>query len=405
MSDLLHIINGDCRTALRSLPDQSVQCCVTSPPYWGLRSYLLKDHPDKAREIGSEATPEAFVETMVQVFREVKRCLHDSGTLWLNLGDSYAGSGKGPSNSLTREAAQLSKQTTNGGSLGGVNCGVVPDGLKPKDLCMIPWRVALALQADGWWLRSVIVWHKKSCMPESVTDRPTNSWEPIFLLAKSQKYFYDAEAVKEPNTEDMQLRAAKGHTRGGNGKLDESRCDHDTLRGEESKAIVATGRNQRNVWSLGPEPYSEAHFATFPTEIPKRAILAGTSAKGCCPKCYEPWERVVEKTKTNVRKTNDTGKVRDVLNDPNGECRVLPRARTGEDFSWNTRTVGWQPGCECNAGDPIPNTVLDPFGGSGTTGMVALELGRKAVLIELNSDYVNLVRERCNVTPGLPLPC
>jgi DNA modification methylase len=364
-----------------------------------LRSYLLKDHPDKAREIGSEATPEAYVETMVQVFREVRRCLTDSGTLWMNLGDSFFGSGQRNQGSIEAQpewAQKANRETHKRGLANG-------SGLKFKDLCMIPWRVALALQADGWWLRSVIVWHKRSCMPESVTDRPTNSWEPIFLLAKSQKYFYDAEAVKEKADTEPHAPGNRLHPDKISGPND--RGGHSQWEDSMDKIWGDGRRNQRNVWSLGPEPYSEAHFATFPTEIPKRAILAGTSAKGCCPKCYEPWERVVEKTKTNVRKTNDTGKVRDVLNDPNGECRVLPRARTGEDFSWNTRTVGWQPGCECNAGDPIPNTVLDPFGGSGTTGMVALELGRKAVLIELNSDYVNLIRERCNVTPGLPLPC
>lgn len=329
----IKVLHGDCRETLKQIPAGSVQMCVTSPPYWGLRSYLKAGHAQKHLEIGQEKTPEAYVETMVGVFREVKRCLHDSGTLWLNVGDSYSGSGKGPSNSLTRDAAQLSKQTTNGGSLESVNCGVVPDGLKPKDLCGIPWRLVLALQADGWYWRSCIVWHKRSCMPESVTDRPTNSWEPIFLLAKSQRYFYDAEAVKEPITESSVERSNYGW----NGRTDDN--SNGSRTGSSFKRMAETGegmatipesgmRNQRNVWSLSPEPYSEAHFATFPTEIPKRAILAGSKA-----------------------------------------------------------------------GD----TVLDPFGGSGTTGAVALELGRKAILCELNDAYLPLIDKRTNVTKGLAL--
>jgi DNA modification methylase len=375
----LHIINGNSITALRSLPDQSAQCCVTSPPYWGLRSYLPKNHPDKAREIGQEPTPEAFVETMVQVFREVRRVLHDSGTLWLNLGDSYTGNASSGGYGKQDTNCRLESMMTKTGS-----------GLKPKDLCMMPWRVALALQADGWWLRSVIVWHKKSCMPESVTDRPTNSWEPIFLLAKSAKYFYDAEAVKEPVSEfsDFNRNGNKGAT-----PYDIGAGKPGSRLGNGSRGD-ASGRNQRNVWTLGPEPYSEAHFATFPTEIPRRAILAGTSAKGCCPKCFAPWERVVERhTSTSGQKQ---GYTRDCSMRNDGE-------RAGSWTDHHITTLGWQPGCKCNAGEPIPCTVLDPFGGSGTTGQVALELGRRAVLVELNPDYVHLIHKRCTTTMGLPL--
>ena len=329
---------------------------------------------------------QAFVETMVEVFREVRRVLHSSGTCWLNLGDSYTTGSGG-------NGTQSEKQKSNGGTQFEPRKQLA--GMKPKDLCLIPWRVVLALQADGWWVRSVIVWHKKSCMPESVNSRPTNSWEPIFLLAKSAKYFYDAEAVKEQNTEDMQLRAAKGHTRGGNGKLDESRCDHDTLRGEDAKAITASGRNQRNVWSLGPEPFSGSHFAVFPTEIPRRAILAGTSERGCCPKCLAPWERVVEKgddpTAMPLAEKPENGRT------PPGHATVKPGSMgAGRE----TRTVGWQPTCKCDAGEPIPCTVCDPFGGSGTTGQVAIELGRKAILIELNEKYHDLIDKRTKVTQG-----
>lgn len=243
---------GDVLEQLATMADGSVQCCVTSPPYWGLRDYGVPG------QIGLESTPDAYVEKMVAVFREVRRVLCDDGTLWLNIGDSYSGNAS---------SGGAGKQDT--------NCrisGVPTKHGKPKDLCMIPWRVALALQADGWWLRSVIVWAKKSPMPESVTDRPTSSWEPIFLLAKSSSYYYDADAVKE---------AAIGSGGGAFGKV--SMIDKAHAAGQGSRRYdrpdykaLGLGRNQRNVWHLGPEPYAEAHFATFPTEIPRRAIMAGS---------------------------------------------------------------------------------------------------------------------------------
>jgi DNA modification methylase len=424
---VIQVLHGDCRDTLKTIPAGTVQCCVTSPPYWGLRSYLTKGHASKHLEIGQEKTPEAYVETMVQVFREVRRCLHESGTLWLNIGDSYNGSGAGGGgNRKGNEHGQHDVMVEQGRPYA--------DTLKPKDLCMIPWRVALALQQPwlrcnycgvdnhatqwatfpngrricphcglskgnkisetGWWLRSVICWHKKSCMPESVTDRPTNSWEPIFLLAKSQRYFYDAEAVKEPNT-------WPDHNRFGNkARLDGNGTGN--MADDAPEFADRTGRNQRNVWTLGPEPYSEAHFATFPTEIPRRAILAGTSARGCCPKCFAPWERVVEKqfvsTRGNSVKAGHTGKHLDESNNWKNEgCGVN-----------ETRTVGWQPGCECyglskSLYPSIPCTVLDPFGGSGTTGAVTLELGRQAILCELNDAYLPLIQTRTNVTRGLNL--
>jgi DNA modification methylase len=221
-------------------------------------------------QLGLEPTPEAYVAAMVEVFRDVRRVLHDSGTVWLNVGDSYARNGGtggcGPNASVGNTTSGEQQR----------NCKT-PDGLKEKDLCMIPWRLAIALQADGWWLRSVICWAKKSCMPESVTDRPTNSWEPIFLLAKSSKYFYDAEAVKE-TAQDWSVGGPgigikETHhyapTNGGNAGLK-------GIAAKYKSGDMPNTRNQRNVWHLGPEPYADAHFATFPTEIPRRAIKAGS---------------------------------------------------------------------------------------------------------------------------------
>ena len=256
------IHEGDVLAGLAKIEIGTVQTCVTSPPYWGLRDYGVKG------QIGLEPTPDAFVAKMVEVFREVRRCLRDDGTLWLNLGDSYAAA---PAGNFGPNMAAPADGGTYRANKPGMKYKDV--GLKPKDLCMIPWRVALALQADGWWLRSVIVWAKKSPMPESVADRPTSSWEPIFLLAKSERYYYDAEAVREPVAGSSVLRLSQnvesqtGSTRANGGMKSNGNM----------KAVGdMESRNQRNVWHLGPEPYAEAHFATFPTEIPRRCIMAGS---------------------------------------------------------------------------------------------------------------------------------
>lgn len=375
------ILQGDCRDTLKTIPTGTVHCCVTSPPYWGLRAYLPKDHPDKAKEIGQEKTPEEYVETMVGVFREVRRCLHDSGTVWLNVGDSYASAWA---------VASAAGRPLGAGSLENGKREARPNrlvgGLKEKDLCMIPWRLAIALQADGWWLRSVICWAKKSCLPESVTDRPTNSWEPIFLLAKSARYFYDQESVKEPLAESSVERLSQdidnqvGTTRANGGMK-----TNGNLKAAGSLEIGT--RNQRNVWHLGPEPYREAHFAVFPSEIPRRSIMAGTSEKGCCPKCFAPWVRMTERPEPVSRKVN--GRT------PNGQTKQGSISKERVDVFPPTRTIGWEASCKCNAGEPIPCTVLDPFGGSGTTGQVALEQHRKAVLCELSQDYcTNYIAKR-----------
>ena len=390
------ILNGDCRETLKTIADGSVHCCVTSPPYWGLRSYLPVGHPDKHMEIGQEPTPEAWVETMVGVFREVKRCLHDSATVWLNVGDSYASAWP---------CSSANGRPVGAGSLPNgkreARPSRLPQGLKEKDLCLIPWRLAIALQADGWWVRSVIAWAKKSCMPESVTDRPTNSWEPIFLLAKSAKYFYDAAAVKERAESDRPDMRMKGVRTGlayvQQGKMPSNsvvNSDKPVIRSTEidTEGVDTGTRNQRNVWALGPSPYPDAHFATFPSEVPKRAILAGTSAKGCCPECKEPWVRVVESTKTFESGSGRAG------NRPNGkqdlsasETNSTPDIRMGPVVS--TRTLTWKPGCNHGL-EPEPCTVLDPFLGSGTVAQVAQDLGRRWIGCELSGDYHKLINNR-----------
>jgi DNA modification methylase len=386
-TDPSRVIVADVIDGLRTLDAGSVHCCVTSPPYWGLRDYGVDG------QIGLEKTPEEFVARMVEVFAEVRRVLREDGTLWLNLGDSYAATSKNRTHEQAVAACTLAGSPNGNASLLRQQNKIVA-GMKPKDLCMIPWRVALALQADGWWLRSVICWAKKSPMPESVTDRPTSSWEPIFLLAKSERYFYEAEAVKEAavQTGTQVRKAANGSTLGGGAygrsHLGDAIPEHErraTVDGPDSVVETSGTRNQRNVWHLGPEPYREAHFATFPTEIPRRAIKAGTSEKGCCAACGAPWVRVVsvEYVKSPVHgEGSTTGKP---------DC---PHGMTGMPrLNKKTGTTGWEPGCTCGAG-VVPCVVLDPFLGSGTTVAVARELGRHGVGCELNPEYAALARER-----------
>lgn len=388
------VLQGDVREALASLPEQSVHCCVTSPPYWQLRSYLPSDHPDKPRELGQEklhdcqgwATGkrcgECFVCHMVDVFRGVKRVLRDDGTCWVNMGDSYAATDKNRTpEQVTRNSTLAGRKQTEGGVL--VQASKVAPGLKPKDLCGIPWRVALALQADGWTLRQEVIWGKKSPMPESVRDRFTKAHEHIFLLSKSPNYYWDQEAIKEPAaTADPSNPGYRENGKsGGRIKLvavpPGSPSHSETLNTRESSDGT---RNPRSVWWLATEPYPGAHFATFPSEIPRRAIQAGTSERGCCPHCGAGWVRQVEREKLTRPRPNELTK------------------RTGEAGTGNhcantvagvaTRTAGWRQGCDCPKAEPVPATVLDPFGGAGTTGVVALEHGRRAVLCELNPEYV-----------------
>jgi DNA modification methylase len=247
------IYHGDCIEGMRQLPDESIDCCVTSPPYWGLRDY---GHDN---QIGLEETPEEYVSKMVAVFHEVKRVLKPEGTLWLNLGDSYAGN--------------CSRTSTGRAGMGDKREGIykkIGTGLKPKDLVGIPWLVAFALRADGWYLRQDIIWHKLNPMPESVTDRCTKSHEYIFIMSKSAKYYYDADAIAEKQeSTSKSFNGSKGNKSGANGD-----------RNDGGRAgIERTGfRNKRSVWTVTTKPFPEAHFATFPEALIEPCILAG------CPK-------------------------------------------------------------------------------------------------------------------------
>jgi DNA modification methylase len=318
---------GDCLESLRTMPDGCVQTCVTSPPYFGLRDY---GHDG---QIGLEDTPDAFVAKLVDVFREVRRVLRDDGTLWLNLGDSY---NAGRNGGHPGGAKQASLARHEGISRSGANVS----GLKPKDLIGIPWRVAFALQADGWYLRQDIIWSKSNPMPESVRDRCTKAHEYIFLLSKGPRYYFDAKAIAEPlqpssiarlsqATLDQQAGSARvpgkangnmkavGPRFGGNKYGDHDDERHRTKSGNEWTG--SESRNRRSVWTVTTKPYSGAHFATFPPDLIEPCILAGA---------------------------------------------------------------------------PEGGVVLDPFGGSGTTAGVALAKGRKAILCELNPEYAKLIPSR-----------
>jgi len=302
---------GDCIDSMRQMPAQSVHCCVTSPPYFGLRDY---GHDG---QIGLEPTPEEFVAKLVEVFREVRRVLRDDGTLWLNLGDSYwGGKGANGTSMALGNAAERGYKQPRGTVVSSMRAQDAPHPvLKGKDLIGIPWRVAFALQADGWYLRQDIIWHKPNPMPESVTDRCTKSHEYIFLLSKSAKYYYDNEAIKEDaqnwGTRD---RSAGKYT---SGDVPISGGAHKGLQGKDDEDNPT--RNKRSVWTVTTKPYSGAHFATFPPDLIEPCILAG------CPES---------------------------------------------------------------------GTVLDPFGGSGTTAGVALANGRNAILCELNPVYQPLIVKR-----------
>ena len=306
------VIQGDCLSGLRSIPDASVHTCVTSPPYFGLRDYEVEG------QIGLEDTPDAFVARLVEVFREVRRVLRNDGTLWLNLGDSYARTG-GTDRKVSRSAKVGSTRRT----LDQIadRTQKAPTGLKDKDLIGIPWRVAFALQADGWYLRQDIIWHKPNPMPESVRDRCTKAHEYVFLLSKGPRYYFDIEAAKEPSTS-----RAPGNTKPTKGgrRCEEGRESHRTA-ANLHKIGARDTRNRRSVWTVTTKPFKGAHFATFPPDLIEPCVLAG------CPE---------------------------------------------------------------------GGTVLDPFGGSGTTAGVALKHGRKAILCELNPDYVAMIQARVRAIAG-----
>jgi len=383
------VLIGDCRASLAQLPERSIHCAVTSPPYWGLRDYGAPG------QLGREATPEAFVAGMVDVFRAVHRVLRDDGTLWLNLGDCYTQSGRKCDTGL--EATPGARRVASNASRPARDRGEIT-GLKAKDLVGIPWRVAFALQAAGWYLRSDIVWQKPNPMPEPVRDRPTRAHEFVFLLAKSPRYFYDADAVREPHAAKTLASFGKGTSKGRaygrDGQQDPSGMVASGGFGAsaeskgQTRVLDARGRNRRDVWTVAPRPYKGAHFAVMPPGIVEPCVLAGTSAHGCCEACGAPWSRVVERTSSIGTRAPNKGVIAGAVDRHRGT-----HDRAGGFEGGGAVTTGWAPGCKCGAG-VVPCVVLDPFGGSGTVAMVANQHGRDAVLCELNPAYAPLIEAR-----------
>lgn len=335
------ILVGDCIDMMRTLPDQSVQCCVTSPPYFGLRDYGM------AEQIGLEETPAEFVARLVMVFREVRRVLRDDGTAWVNMGDTYASIAGGYAPGGSAGKHDMVSQSTRGAVLRGKRRSP-PTGLKQKDLMGIPWRLAFALQDDGWYLRQDIIWHKPNPMPESTRDRCTKSHEYLFLLSKSPRYYYDQDAIREPVAlssvtrlaQDLEQQLGSDRVPGkANGPMKAVRSKRDSFKREDSKreqaipgqtagthrpdreesAYPLDKRNKRSVWTVPTQGFKGAHFATFPPELIRPCVLAGA---------------------------------------------------------------------------PRGGVVLDPFGGAGTTAVVAMQEGRKSIMCELNPEYAAMAERR-----------
>lgn len=493
------IIVGNCLDEMKKLEGDSVHCAVSSPPYWGLRDYGIDpsvwggdpkcEHVFVERSFcahcsawrgtfGLEPTPELFIEHLVEIFEEVRRILRPDGTLWLNLGDSYAGSGRGGNvqGTSTLEGGQESQSASQvdrvrrgrGSTLdagfhqSAVSAGDAgrawtppPAGLKQKDLVGIPWMAAFALRAAGWWLRQDIVWHKPNPMPESTTDRCTKAHEYLFLLTKSERYVYDAVAISEeaspnsnarkpgPNSLELVDRTPRSRkpavtpkSAPANSGIKANESYH-----EASGDLVAT-RNKRSVWTVATAPFAEAHFATFPPALIEPCIEAGTSERGCCVHCAAPWERITSKSRSNESGSGKSGKNPEGKGGSNAQHAGTPDVvRNGPVIT--TTTLGWWPICKCDGLPDIPPypekprrpefeheeafrtalaiwsenartidgarkamcdaeggrktepaTVLDPFGGAGTTGLVADRLQRSAVLIEMNPEYAAMARKR-----------
>lgn len=460
MHNTFRILEGHFLDVAKQIPDASVHVCVTSPPYYGLRTYQtepqiwdavagcdhqwvnIKQYKDSWRrgesaaqhhsaavgarrirsreevregrwthteycelcsawrgELGQEPSPALYIKHLVQIFSEVHRVLHPAGTLWVNLGDAHYNYRPGKHDDAR---AQGFNRQTNGNARDIPSFtpkrGYKIDGLKEKDLIGLPWMLGFAMREFGWYWRSTIVWHKPNPLSESVEDRPTKTWEPVLLFTKSESCFYDKWAITEPPTGNAHPRGRMVNNRlqpsAGSKTLTAESRNNDSFRTATAGVLTPGGRNKRDVWVINVQGYPEDHFAAYPEELPEIPIKAGTSEVGCCQKCLEPWKRIVLKAEKPLHE-NETleNRWRRAASDRGID---IDNAITGDSI-----TLGWKRLCNCYAGAPVPCTVLDPFTGRGTTGVVAIRYGRNFTGAELQPRYVPMIKK--NIRGEAPL--
>jgi len=438
-------IVGNVIDVLKKMPENSINCVVTSPPYWGLRDYGIPPviwggkprckhefteevkkgktggecklegagkQMTEARyledtehgfckkcgawrgQLGLEPTPQLYIDHLVMIFNEVKRVLRPDGVLWLNLGDSYAGSGG--IDGVPDDWDSISTSNRQKYSKKKPNKKTSEIGLKPKDLIGIPWMAAFALRdRGGWYLRSGVVWEKPNPMPESVKDRPTNCHEFIFELTKSNKYYYDYIAIQEDSVDPESFTGRRPRSAGQMDGVDPDNYKfHGSVQedGSLTSGQLYPKKNKRSVWRMTTKPYPEAHFAFFPPELPETCILAGTPVK-TCGICGEPWKRILKKSKVYDHVTTAPGKHKEdspyssMIGDGEGTHDIRHGVAT------ITQTIGWKATCE-HDDDTGKAIVLDPFAGSGTTLQVARELCRRSIGIDIGENYRELALKR-----------
>jgi len=358
------LINKDVLLALKDIPNNTVHTVVTSPPYWQLRDYFVSD------QLGQEETPEEFIDNLVEICNEIKRVLRKDGTFWLNIGDGYNNN-----SGFSRAKKKWKREGRKGGSADKKSFKHAV--IKIKDLVGIPWRLAFALQEAGWYLRCDVVWSKTNPMPDGAKDRPTRGHEYIFLLTKSQKYFYDYYAVLEDSDEHPDGEQGFG-----------ANYQEGTFRMDQERIFTHYGkRNKRSVWETSVSSFKGNHFATFPLKLISPCVRAGTSEYGCCVKCGTPWDRkfAKEKVKIDQKKNNKNIETGDFI------FNCMP---VKEVYSLHLVEKGWAKQCKCDTNEVKPCIVLDPFSGMATTGLAAFKCNHNYIGIELNKKYLQMSRER-----------